>query len=103
MGGWLEEWGQQVDGVLVHRPVALVLELTAEAARHAGVGGELGALAVAAGEVAAGERAPRDHAHSVALARGQHRPLDLAHEDRIRRLLAPEPLAAAPLGDPLRL
>ena len=34
---------------------------------------------------------------------GQHRGLDAPHEDRVRRLLAPEPLAAPPLGHPLRL
>ena len=45
----------------------------AGARRPAGSHGELGALAVAAGEPAAVERAPRDHAHAVALARRQHR------------------------------
>ena len=49
------------------------------------------------------ERAPRDHAHAVALARRQHGRLDAAGEDRVRRLLAAEPLAAPPLGHPLRL
>ena len=65
--------------------------------------GDVLALAVAAAQPAAGERAPGDHAHAVALAHGQHVALDAAHEQRVRRLLADESLATAPLGDPLRL
>ena len=61
------------------------------------------ALAVLAGEPAAGERAPRDDAHPVALAGRQHRRLDATGEDRVRRLLALEALPPAALGDPLRL
>ena len=63
----------------------------------------VGALAPLARQPAAGQRAPRDHRHAVALARRQHVGLDAAHEDGIRRLLAHEPLAAATVGDPLRL
>src|SRR5215217_4819515 len=60
-------------------------------------------LAVLAGEPAAGQRAPGDHAHAVAAARGQDVGLDGAGEQRVGRLLAHEALAAALLGDPLGL
>ena len=56
---------------------------------------DLGALAVAARQPAARERAVGDDAHPVALAGGQHVVLDRAGEDRVGRLLAAEPLAAA--------
>src|SRR6185312_4303326 len=58
---------------------------------------------VATAEPTAGERAPGDHAHPVALTRREHVVLDPAHEHRIGRLLAHEPLAAALPGHPLRL
>src|SRR4051812_14372559 len=61
------------------------------------------ALAVVARQPAAGQRAPRDHAHAIAQAGGQHVVLDAAREQRVGRLLAYEALAAAPLGDPLGL
>ena len=60
-------------------------------------------LAPLAGEPARRERAPGDHAHAVLLADGEHVGLDAAHEHRVGRLLGDEPLAAAPLGDPLRI
>ncbi len=44
---------------------------------------------------AAGERAPGDDAHAVALAGRQHVGLDAAVEQGVRRLLADEALAAA--------
>ena len=56
-----------------------------------------------AGQPAPGERAPRDHAHAVPLARRQHVLLDAAYEQRVRRLLGDEALAAAALRRPLRL
>src|SRR4051812_33527947 len=61
------------------------------------------ALPVAAAEPAAGERAPREHAHPVPRADREHVRLDPAHEQRVRRLLGHEALAPAPLGRPLRL
>ena len=64
---------------------------------------DLLARLVAAGEEAAVERTPRDDAHAVALAGGEHGRLDAAHEDRIRRLLAPEALVTSPFGHPLGL
>ena len=63
----------------------------------------LGSLAVAAREPAACERAPRDHAHAVALAGREHVALDAPDEHGVGRLLAAEPLAAASLCDPLGL
>ncbi len=64
---------------------------------------ERGSRAVPAREPAAGERAPRDHAHAVALAGGENVALDAPDEHRVGRLLAAEPLPASPLRDPLRL
>jgi hypothetical protein len=59
------------------------------------------ALAVAAGQQAAGQRTPHQRAHAVALADRQYLALDPAVEDRVRRLLGAEALQAAPLSDPL--
>ena len=101
--GLVGEVGELVDGlelspVLGQRHVEALREHLDAAAL-----GRLGAAAVAAGEPAAGERAPRDDAHPVALAGGQDVGLDAAREQRVGRLLADEALAAAALGGPLRL
>ena len=61
------------------------------------------ARAVPAGQPATGQRAPRQHAEAVLLGYRQHVALDLAGEDRVRRLLGDRTFAAAPLRDPLRL
>src|SRR6185312_3343095 len=61
------------------------------------------ALAPAARQPAARERAPRDDAHVVPPAGRQDVGLDAADEHRVRRLLADESLAAAVAGDPLGL
>ena len=71
--------------------------------RRAPRGQVLGALAPPARQPAAGERAPRDHAHAVALAGRQHVGLDAADEHRVGRLLADEALAAAVARHPLGL
>ena len=63
----------------------------------------VGALAPLAGQPAAGERAPRDHAHAVAPAHRQQLGLHTAVQQRVRRLLAHEALAPPLLGHPLRL
>jgi hypothetical protein len=60
-------------------------------------------LAHPAGEQSLRQRAPDDGAQAVALGHGQHVALDAPVQDRVRRLLAPEPHEAAALGDPLRL
>ena len=60
------------------------------------------ALAVAAGEEPAAQRAPGEHAHPVALTGGQQRGLDTARQDRVRRLLGPEPQQPVPLRRPVR-
>src|SRR3954454_5019510 len=70
---------------------------------HAAAVHLLAALAVATGQEAAGERAPRDHAHAVALAHREHLSLDPADEQRVRRLLGHEADLAAALGAPVRL
>src|SRR3954447_12719179 len=57
-------------------------------------------LAPAARQPAAAERSPRDDAHAVAPARRKHVVLDAADEQRVRRLLADEPLADAVAGAP---
>ena len=93
--GLLGELGELLGGV----ELALVgrdrqVEASGWAARRE-VGPAVGVLALAAGEPAAGQRAVGDHAHPVALAGGQHVVLDRAGEDRVRRLLAAEALAAA--------
>src|SRR5207302_8148059 len=62
----------------------------------------LDALPPPAGQPAAGERAPRDDPDAVALARRQHVGFDATYEDRVRRLLAHEALAAPAIGGPLR-
>ncbi len=69
----------------------------------AAVVGEILGLAVAARQETAVERAPHDHAHAVAAAGRQHEPFDVAVEDRIGALLAPERLMAAAVRRPLRL
>ena len=61
------------------------------------------ALAVAAGQPAACQRAPRQHAEPVALRHRQQVRLDAAHEDRVRRLLGDEPAQPPALRRPLRL
>src|SRR6202011_4794468 len=61
------------------------------------------ARAIAAGQPPAGKRAPRDHAHPVALAGRKHVILDLPDQDRVGRLLTDEPLPPPALGDPLSL
>ena len=53
------------------------------------------AAAVAAGQPATRQRAPRQHAEAVLLGGRQHVALDLAGEDRVRRLLGDRTLAAA--------
>jgi len=80
------------------------LALVAEVLRHAAgpMGAGLLALAEAAGERALAERAPDQRAHPVALADRQHLAFDAPVDDRVRRLLGPEVLQAAPLGGPLR-
>ena len=60
-------------------------------------------LGVAAGQPAAVQRAPHEHAHAVALARRQQGVLDLAGEDRVRRLLGAERLEAVAVGGPAGL
>ena len=87
------------------------LRCTAGSFRIEAVGGARGAAdlrrglagPVATGEEAAVQRAPRDDAHAVLLARRQHRLLDAADEDRVRRLLDAEAFVAAALRGPLRL
>ena len=71
--------------------------------RRAARGQVVGALAPLARQPAARQRAPRDHAHAVLEAGGQHVGLDPAREQRVGRLLADEALEAALARDPLRL
>ena len=61
------------------------------------------ALAVAAGEPAALERAPDDGAEAEALADREDVALDVAREDRVRRLRRDEALELSALADPQRL
>ena len=65
--------------------------------------GDLPALAVAARQPAAGQRAVGQDAHAVAQAGREDVVLDRAGQDRVRRLLRAEALAASALGCPLRL
>ena len=101
--GLLRDGGQGVGGV----ELALVLRQRHVVAlgHHLGPAGvrQLRVLAVAAREPAAAEWAPGDHAHAVAPAGGEHVGLHGPVQQRVGRLLAHEALAAAPLGDPLRL
>jgi hypothetical protein len=60
------------------------------------------AFPVLAGEPAAAEGAPRNHAHAVVLAGRQHHGFHPAHEDRVRRLLADVACVSAFLRHPLR-
>ena len=60
-------------------------------------------LPVAAGQEPGGQRAPHQHAHPVAAAHRQHRRLDAAGQDRVRRLLGAEPAERPPFGDVVRL
>ncbi len=86
--------------------LALVVRaLEVEAVRHAlhAAGRRDLTLGVAAGQPAAVERAPHEHAHAVALARRQQRLLDPAGEDRVRRLLGAERLEAAAGSGPAGL
>ena len=86
--------------------LALVVgSVEVEAVRHALHPAGRGDLAagVAAGQPAAVERAPHEDAHAVALARRQQGALDLAGEDRVRRLLGAEALQAAAVGGPVGL
>jgi len=72
---------------------------------HRGAAGPraLAALAIAVRQPPARQRAVGEHAEPVAPARGQHVVLGRADEDRVRRLLGVEALAAPALGHPLRL
>ena len=100
VGGELEQLLDEVE-------LALVLgQLVVEAVGHAGgppAARQVAPTPVLSGEPPAGQRAPRDDAHAVALTRRQHGRLDAAGEDRVRRLLAAEPFPPSPLGRPLRL
>ena len=79
--------------------------LEVEAAGRAPHAARLGdvTLGVPAAQPAGVERAPHEHAHAVALARRQQGVLDLAGEDRVRRLLGPEALEAVAVGGPVGL
>jgi hypothetical protein len=89
------------DQLLDHVELALVAEVLRPVAGPVGV--RLLALSVAAGEQSLAQRAPDQRPHPVALTDRQHLALDAPIDDRVRRLLGPEALEAAPLGDPLRL
>ena len=91
--------GVELEGVLRQRRV-VARGLPLEAARL--VRSRL-AAAVATGQPAARERAPRQDAEAVPLRRREHVALDLAGEDRVRRLLGHRSARGPPLGDPLGL
>jgi hypothetical protein len=71
--------------------------------RSVGPRGVLAALAIRAGEPAAGQRAPRQHTHAVFLRNRQEVGLDAARQDRVRRLFGDEAAEGSALTRPLRL
>ena len=79
------------------------VETARDALRTAGRQGDVAFLPVLAAQPSARQRAPGDHAHAVPGAGRQDRRLGTTGEDRIRRLLAAEPLVPAAFGDPLAL
>ncbi len=101
--GLLSQQGQLLDRLElgdVRRPAQV------EPARDAGAAvrhRRFDALAVAAGQPPAGQRAPRDHRQAVALRYRQDLPLDAPGQDRVGRLLGHDALTPAALGDPLPL